>query len=180
MLFQICKKSICVIALLVLVVSCSDDPAGEAARELRKSASKALTAETNEKVLDNLDKVLKRSSTAGQAANPVRMTAINIALDSAGGQIDKLDDYDSQANEELGRLSLTINNANDLQIEYDNLKEVIGAATKQINILQKQIFDDIRSSCIFTVHFLYIFIVALKLIVESSNCISLAHQFLVF
>jgi len=143
MLFRICKKSICVIVVLVIAASCSDDPEGKAARELRKSASNALSADTNEKVLKSLDLALKKSSArAGKSANPVRMSIVNITLDSAGEIIDKLDDCDSQAGEELAKISLTIHNASELQIEYENLKEVISAADKQINILQKQIDGD--------------------------------------
>ncbi len=139
MLFQICKKSICVIVVLVLVASCSDDPASKAAKELRKSVSSALAAGTNEKVLDNLDRALRKSSAAGKSADPIRMTAVNIALDSARGIIDKLDDCDYQADEELGKISLTIHNAGELQIEYEHLKDIINAASKQINILKEQI-----------------------------------------
>ena len=143
MLFQTCKKSICVIVVLVLVTSCSDDPAVKAAKELRKSASKALAVDTNENVLDDLNKALKKSSAkAGKAADPVRMTAVNIALDSARGMIDKMDDYDSQAEEELAKITLTIHNANELQIEYEHLKKVTSAAGEQINTLQKQIDGD--------------------------------------
>ena len=143
MLFQTCKKSICVIVVLVLVASCSDDPAVKAAKELRKSASKALAVDTNENVLDDLNKALKKSSAkAGKAADPVRMTAVNIALDSARGMIDKMDDYDSQAEEELAKITLTIHNANELQIEYEHLKKVTSAAGEQINTLQKQIDGD--------------------------------------
>ena len=79
MLFQTCKRSICVIVVLVLAVSCSDDPAGKAAKELRKSASNALAANTNEEVLDNLNKALRKSSAkAGKAADPVRMAAYEL------------------------------------------------------------------------------------------------------
>jgi hypothetical protein len=140
MLFRICNKSICIVIVLALMVSCSDDPANKAAKELRQSASKALKAGTNEKVLNDLNKALKRSSTAaGQAADPVRLTAVNIALDRARELLEKLDGFDSQASEGLGKISLTVRNANELQLEYEHLSKIISATSEQIKLLETQI-----------------------------------------
>jgi len=140
MLFQICKRSICIVFILALMVSCSDDPGNKAAKELRKSASDAARAGSNEKALDKLNKALKRSSAAaGSAADPVRLTAVNIGLDRAREILEKLDGYGSRIDNGLSEISWTVRNTNELQIEYEQIDEITKSAGEQIKLLEAQI-----------------------------------------